>query len=76
MNKNLLGLIRGNKSQVEMAEKYGVSQQTWSSWEKGRTCPELSIMLLMQNEYKIPLEVIFFAESNYKMELNKIVKEA
>ena len=69
MLPNLLTLLRGNISQIEMAKKYRVSQQTWSSWEKGRTTPELSIMLDMENEYGIPMEVIFFTESNYKIKL-------
>ena len=76
MVNNLLSLLRGTNSQSDMAEKYGVSQQTWSSWEKGRTCPELSIMLQIQQEFGIPLEVIFFEESNYKMKLNTITQEA
>ena len=70
MITNLLSLIRGNISQNEMAKKYNVSQQTWSSWEKGRTLPDLSTMLDMEKEYGIPMEVIFFANSNYKMKLN------
>lgn len=67
MLHNLLQLLRGDTPQIEMAKKYNVSQQTWSSWEKGRTTPSLSIMLDMEKEYQIPMEVIFFKESNYKM---------
>ena len=70
MITNLLSLIRGNISQNEIAKKYNVSQQTWSSWEKGRTLPDLSTMLDMEKEYGIPMEVIFFTNSNYKMKLN------
>lgn len=69
MAQNLLALIRGDNSQSSMARKYDISQQTWSSWEKGRTIPDLSIMLDMEKEYGIPMEVIFFEESNYKMKL-------
>lgn len=69
MVNNLLQILRGNTPQIEMAKKYNVSQQTWSSWEKGRTIPSMSIMLKMEKEYKIPMEVIFFEESNYKMKL-------
>ena len=60
MNINLLGILRGKNSQADMAEKYGVSQQTWSSWEKGRTIPDNEIMLSMENDFNIPMEVIFF----------------
>ncbi|MGL5676815.1 MAG: helix-turn-helix transcriptional regulator [Cellulosilyticaceae bacterium] len=71
MSKNLLALIRGNTPQNEMAKRFDVSQQTWSSWEKGRTAPDLSTMLDMEKEYGIPMEVIFFEESNYKMKLKE-----
>ena len=55
MNINLLGILRGKNSQADMAEKYGVSQQTWSSWEKGRTIPDNEIMLSMENDFNIPI---------------------
>ena len=72
MNNNLLGILRGKNSQADMAEKYGVSQQTWSSWEKGRTIPDNEIMLSMENDFNIPMEVIFFGSFNYKMKLKGI----
>lgn len=71
MKVNLLGILRGEKSQNDMALKYGVSQQTWSSWEKGRTIPDNRTMLLMEFDFKIPMEVIFFESFNYKMKLNR-----
>lgn len=67
MEKNLLKLLRGNKSQNEMAEKYKVSQQAWSKWESGCTVPDNKTMLLMEKDYGIPMEVIFFDSFNYKM---------
>lgn len=69
MKKNLLEMIRAGKPQPEMAKKYNVSQQTWSSWETGRTLPDLKIMLQMENDFMLPMEVIFFNSFNYKMEL-------
>lgn len=72
MVKNLLQILRNETSQHDMAEKYGVSQQTWSSWEQGRTCPDLSVMLKMEQDFGIPLEVIFFNRSNYKMLSNSM----
>lgn len=45
MEKNLLHLLRGGLSQEKMAQKYGVKQQTWYSWESGRTIPSNEIML-------------------------------
>ena len=75
MRKNLLQLLRGNNSQSDVATRYGVSQQTWYSWESGRTVPNNEIMLKMENDFLIPMEVIFFASFNYKNEL-KIKKSA
>lgn len=71
MKKNLLELLRGNKTQADMAQKYKVSQQTWSSWETGRTIPDHEIMLNFEVEYGIPMEVIFFEAFNYKMKLTQ-----
>ena len=67
MKRNLLQLIRNNHTQTEMANKYGVAQQTWASWEIGRTVPDNKIMLQMERDFSIPMEVIFFDEFNYKI---------
>ncbi len=66
MKKNLLKLLRGEKTQNEMANIYGVSQQTWYSWEIGRTVPNNETMLKMEKDFAIPMEVIFFNSFNYK----------
>lgn len=66
MEKNLLRILRGNKTQQQMANQYDVSQQTWFSWESGRTNPSNEIMLRMENDFCIPMEVIFFNSFNYK----------
>ena len=74
MEKNLLHLLRGEVSQEKMAQKYGVKQQTWYSWESGRTIPSNETMLQMEHDFAIPMEVIFFDAFNYKTKLN--AKEA
>lgn len=66
MKQNLLKILRGDKSQVEMAKEYGVSQQCWQSWETGRTVPDNSTMLRMENNFGVPMEHIFFDSFNYK----------
>lgn len=71
MRKNLLEVLRGQNSQVEMANKYFISQQTWSSWESGRTEPSNEIKLKMEMDFHIPMEVIFFDSFNYKMKLER-----
>lgn len=60
MKKNLLRLLRGEKSQVEMAQEYNVTQQCWQSWEIGRTVPDNPTMLKMERAFDLPMEVIFF----------------
>ncbi len=69
MKGNLLKLIRGRRSQQEMADKYTVSQQTWSSWESGRTLPAHDILLRMEVDSGVPMEVIFFESFNYGNQL-------
>lgn len=65
MKKNLLKILRGQNSQLEMAQKYGVSQQCWQSWEIGRTVPDNPTLLKMERDFGIPMEVIFFTSFNY-----------
>lgn len=67
MKRNLLKLLRGDKTQNEMANIYGVTQQTWFSWETGRTVPNNETMLKMEKDFSIPMEVIFFDFFNYKI---------
>ena len=67
MKKNLLKDLRDKNTQAEMAEKFGVSQQGWQSWEIGRTVPDNATMLQMENYFNVPMEVIFFDSFNYFM---------
>ncbi len=52
--------FRGDKSQADMAKKYKVSQQAWSSWENGEKRPDVTIMKQIEVDSGIPIEVIFF----------------
>ena len=69
MTKNLLKLLRGTKSQTDIAKIFNVSQQGWQSWEGGRTVPDNSTMLQMENYFELPMEVIFFDSFNFKNQL-------
>ena len=66
MKKNLLKDLRGTKPQAEIAKEYKVSQQCWQSWEIGRTLPDNATMLQMEQNFDVPMEVIFFDSFNYK----------
>jgi transcriptional regulator with XRE-family HTH domain len=52
--------FRGDKSQADMAKRYNVSQQAWSSWENGEKRPDVTIMKQIEVDSGIPMEVIFF----------------
>ncbi len=52
--------FRGDKSQADMAKRYKVSQQAWSSWENGEKKPDVTIMKQIEVDSGIPMEVLFF----------------
>lgn len=61
---------RADKSQEEMAQIFGVRQQTYSSWETGRSKPTPFIMKQMEVYFSIPMEELFFDVFNSKTLLN------
>lgn len=58
--RDLLIKYRGKRTQKEMAEIYGVSQQTWALWELGKSAPKPHIMKQISVDSKKPMEKIFF----------------
>ena len=50
---------RGGKSQNEMASKFGVSQQTWSFWESGKSTPTIQKMKRLEVASGVSMEVLF-----------------
>lgn len=67
MRKKLIE-YRGGRTQREMAEKYNVSQQTWSAWESGGRLPKFKIMLALERDSGIPIKSLFL--------LNKTTKDS
>ena len=59
MKREQLILFRGSRTQAEMAEKYGVTQQAWSMWERGKNIPNLPTMKRLENDTGMPMEDIF-----------------
>lgn len=57
--REMLIQYRGKRSQKEMAEKYGVSQQLWSFWELGKSTPKPYIMKQIAKDSRKPMEKIF-----------------
>ena len=64
MKREALVSFRGERSQTEMAQEYGVSQQAWSAWELGVATPPPRIMKRLEQETGIPMETIFFDRFN------------
>jgi DNA-binding XRE family transcriptional regulator len=71
MKRNLLVYFRGKRSQREMGEIYGVSQQSWARWEQaGNYKPNIITMKKLENDIGKPMEKIFFDIFNTKKVLN------
>ena len=66
MKRQSLIDYRGDRSQKEMGERYGVTQQAWSQWENGDKKPDVTIMKQIEKDSGIPMEVIFFDVFNKK----------
>ena len=60
MKREMLVNFRGKRSQTEMANIYGVSQQAWSKWERGENTPTLLTIKKLENDIGAPMEKIFF----------------
>ena len=61
-------------SQQALAEKLHVSRQTISSWEVGRTYPDLDILVTISEIYQIPLDDLLKEDSNMVEEITQKVK--
>lgn len=67
MRKKLIK-FRGNRTQSEVAEKYGVTQQAWSKWERGIDTPKHPIMMQLEIDSGVPMEELFFdVFNNHKL---------
>ncbi len=64
MRRERLIKYRGNRTQKEMAENYGVTQQAWNRWELGHTTPTPYLMKKLEVDSGIPMEELFFDRFN------------
>ena len=60
MKRVALIKYRGSRSQADMAKKYNVSQQAWSSWENGDKKPDVATMKQIERDSGISMEILFF----------------
>lgn len=51
-----------NYSQEYMAEKLGVTQSTYSRWEKGEVLPKLDVLERAAEVLELPVQALFNAE--------------
>jgi len=70
--RQLLIKFRADRTQAKVAQKYGVTQQAWSKWEKGIDTPKPHIMKQLEIDSQIPMEELFFDVFNNHKLLNDI----
>ncbi len=66
---------RGKRTQRDVAKLVGVEQQTYSHWERGRSTPSISKMLLLEKILEVPKEKLFFDVFNSPAELKASAQE-
>ena len=59
MKRTKLIAFRGERTQQDMAKHYGVSQQSWSLWEKGESAPNVVTMKKLEKDSGVPMESLF-----------------
>ena len=72
--RELLIKYRGKRTQKEMAEKYGVSQQSWAFWELGKSTPKPHIMkkIALDNNVTAKIKIVGLTDSA-KEDFNKLL---
>lgn len=64
MKRERLIEYRGNRTQAEMAARYGVTQQAWQKWEAGEMTPTADKMKRLEDDSGVPMEILFFDAFN------------
>lgn len=71
---------KNNLTQQELADKYGVTYQAVSKWERGINLPEISLIKEMSNDFNISIESLLDGDvscnnvkNNYKKYISIIV---
>lgn len=65
-----------NLSQKELAEQLHVSRQTVSSWEVGRTYPDLDMLVKISQFYTIALDELLKEDSTIVKDISKKVRKS
>lgn len=59
-----------NLTQEEYGAKFGVTRQTVSSWENGKSIPDLQLLIAICNTYHISLDALLNEDRNYTRKIN------
>lgn len=62
---------KNNLTQKDLANKYGVTYQAVSKWERGINIPDISLIREMSRDFKIDIEDILDGEIKEKKSINK-----
>lgn len=55
-------MLRGNRTQAEVAERLGISPSTYASYEQGTRRPKDSMKIKIAEYYQRSVKFIFFSE--------------
>lgn len=58
--------IRAGMTQEFVAEQLGISRQTMSNWENGRSCPDIASVLKLSELYQLSLDALLKDSANEK----------
>lgn len=68
--------LEAKLTQKELAELLHVSRQTVSSWEVGRTYPDLTILVELSELYKVSLDDLLKEDSDFVQDITNKVKNS
>lgn len=57
--RKMLVQYRGWRTQQEMGDRYGVSQQLWNCWERGKSAPRVAMMKRLEKDSGVGMEELF-----------------
>ena len=58
-------------TQDELAERIHVSRQTISNWETGKTLPDVSSLLLISENYQLPLDDLLIKDKQVRKKIEQ-----
>lgn len=63
-----------NMTQRQLAEKTGVSHQTVSNWESGRSMPDIDTLIMLSEKLDIEVDFLLYGKKSEENKLNKELK--